>query len=64
MNDKTAKITVIATALKKEFDKEGLQFAGIIFDPTVSREDGKLEFHAIQNVPNSRADVLLEASLS
>jgi hypothetical protein len=61
MDTKTAKLTVGVSTFNNLLDELGLQFAGFVFDPSVKRTDGKLEMSQIQNVPDARADVLLEA---
>jgi hypothetical protein len=65
-NRSNVQVDLIAAVsiLNKELNKWGLEFAGIVYDPEKKRADGKLEMYAVQNIPDARADLLLEGYMA
>jgi len=64
MTDRMALLVAIVADFNRQLGELGMEHAGIVYDPSVKRTDGKLEFYAIQNICNARADLLLEGYIA
>ena len=64
MTDRMALLVAIVADFNRQLGELGMEHAGIVYDPETRREDGKLEMYQVQNIPNARADLLLEGYMA
>lgn len=64
MTDRMARLMSITAEFNRGLDALGMEFSGIVFDPLTKRDDGKLEFYAVQNIPDGRSDLLMQGYMA